>query len=300
MYSIVGIVSLVGIVVNNGIVLVDYTNLLRKRGYSLEEACVEAARSRLRPILMTTLTTVLGLLPMAFFPGEGSEMTQPIGQSVLGGLSFSTAMTLFLMPVMYYIFNRIREKRAEERLRKVARKEGKSVHHRDDGLSAPSQVFLDLFLLLPSQDPSDDPLSAIAAEEEHQGRGQDDGSCGEEEGDQHVLRGLVVEEHVRKADREHRGDARDDVDDRGQEQEEDIGESLVLLGEVLEEGRDLSFSQEEVGEVGQKKDAEEDRDEDDQKAEEALPPSRRTFSLKQTLLVLCHGFPIIRDFPLFG
>ena len=182
----------------------------------------------------------------------------------------------------------------------VVRKEREEVHHRDDGLSAPSQVFLDLFLLLPSQDPSDDPLSAIAAEEEHQGRGQDDGSCGEEEGDQHVLRGLVVEEHVRKADREHRGDARDDVDDRGQEQEEDIGESLVLLCEVLEEGRDLSFSQEEVGEVGQKKDAEEDRDEDDQKAEEALPPSRRTFSLKQTLLVLCHGFPIIRDFPLFG
>ncbi|MCI6480582.1 MAG: efflux RND transporter permease subunit [Spirochaetia bacterium] len=127
MITAVGALVLVGIVVNNGIVLVDYTNLLRKRGYSLEESCVEAARSRLRPILMTTLTTVLGLLPMAFFPGEGSEMTQPIGQSVLGGLSFSTAMTLFLMPVMYYIFNRIREKRAEKRLRKVARKEGKSV-----------------------------------------------------------------------------------------------------------------------------------------------------------------------------
>ena len=125
MITAVGALVLVGIVVNNGIVLVDYTNLLRKRGYSLEEACVEAARSRLRPILMTTLTTVLGLLPMAFFPGEGSEMTQPIGQSVLGGLSFSTAMTLFLMPVMYYIFNRIREKRAEKRLRKIARKEGK-------------------------------------------------------------------------------------------------------------------------------------------------------------------------------
>ena len=125
MITAVGALVLVGIVVNNGIVLVDYTNLLRKRGYSLEQACVEAARSRLRPILMTTLTTVLGLLPMAFFPGEGSEMTQPIGQSVLGGLSFSTAMTLFLMPVMYYIFNRIREKRAEKRLRKIARKEGK-------------------------------------------------------------------------------------------------------------------------------------------------------------------------------
>ncbi|ULQ59068.1 efflux RND transporter permease subunit [Brucepastera parasyntrophica] len=107
----VGVLILVGVIVNNGIVLVDYTNLLRKRGLSLKDACAEAARSRLRPILMTTLTTVLGLIPMAFAPGEGSEMVQPIGQTVLGGLSFGTLMTLFLMPVLYYIFNRIREKR---------------------------------------------------------------------------------------------------------------------------------------------------------------------------------------------
>ena len=86
----------------------------------MEEACVEAARSRLRPILMTTLTTVLGLLPMAFFPGEGSEMTQPIGQTVLGGLTFSTTMTLFLMPVLYYIFNHYREK---HNVKRTARKE---------------------------------------------------------------------------------------------------------------------------------------------------------------------------------
>ncbi|MBN1617400.1 MAG: efflux RND transporter permease subunit, partial [Spirochaetales bacterium] len=107
----VGMLILVGVIVNNGIVLVDYTNLLRKRGLSLKDACAEAGRSRLRPILMTTLTTVLGLIPMAFFPGEGSEMVQPIGQTVLGGLSFGTLMTLFLMPVLYYGFNRIREKR---------------------------------------------------------------------------------------------------------------------------------------------------------------------------------------------
>ena len=123
----VGALVLVGVVVNNGIVLVDFTNLLRKREYSLEDACVEAARSRLRPILMTTLTTVLGLLPMAFFPGEGSEMTQPIGQTVLGGLSFSTTMTLFLMPVLYYIFNRYREKRnAKRAIRKQRRAEKKA------------------------------------------------------------------------------------------------------------------------------------------------------------------------------
>ena len=112
----VGLLILVGVIVNNGIVLVDYTNLLRKRGLALEEACVEAARSRLRPILMTTLTTVFGLIPMAFGAGEGAEMVQPIGQTVLGGLSFGTLMTLFLMPVLYYIFNGRREKRLAKKL----------------------------------------------------------------------------------------------------------------------------------------------------------------------------------------
>ncbi len=116
----VGLLILVGIIVNNGIVLVDYTNLLRKRGLSLTDACVEAARSRLRPILMTTLTTVLGLAPMAFLPGEGSEMVQPIGQTVLGGLAFGTLMTLFLMPVLYYGFNRWRERRIEKRAARLS------------------------------------------------------------------------------------------------------------------------------------------------------------------------------------
>ncbi|GMO68392.1 MAG: efflux RND transporter permease subunit [Treponemataceae bacterium] len=112
----VGLLILVGVIVNNGIVLVDYTNLLRKRGLALKDACVEAARNRLRPILMTTLTTVLGLVPMAFFPGEGSEMTQPIGQTVFGGLTFGTVMTLFLMPALYCIFNQKDESR---RIRKL-------------------------------------------------------------------------------------------------------------------------------------------------------------------------------------
>jgi HAE1 family hydrophobic/amphiphilic exporter-1 len=119
----VGLLVLMGVIVNNGIVLVDYTNTLRKRGLSLHDACVEAAGSRLRPILMTTLTTVLGLVPMAFFPGEGSELTAPIGKTVLGGLSFGTLMTLFLMPVIYYIFNRHsaeREARAQARREEIA------------------------------------------------------------------------------------------------------------------------------------------------------------------------------------
>jgi len=119
----VGLIVLVGVIVNNGIVLVDYTNLLRKRGLGLNEACVEAAGNRLRPILMTTLTTVLGLFPMAFFPGEGSELVAPIGKSVLGGLSFGTLMTLFLMPVIYAIFNRRSDERkakAEARRDRIA------------------------------------------------------------------------------------------------------------------------------------------------------------------------------------
>jgi HAE1 family hydrophobic/amphiphilic exporter-1 len=116
----VGLLVLVGVIVNNGIVLVDYTNMLRKRGLSLHNACVEAAGNRLRPILMTTLTTILGLVPMAFFPGEGSEMVSPIGKTVLGGLSFGTLMTLFLMPTVYYIMN----KRSDERIAKAeARRE---------------------------------------------------------------------------------------------------------------------------------------------------------------------------------
>jgi HAE1 family hydrophobic/amphiphilic exporter-1 len=108
----VGLLVLIGVITNNGIVLVDYTDLLRKRGYSLHDACVEAAGNRLRPILMTTLTTVVGLIPMAFFPGEGSEMVAPIGKTVLGGLSFGTLMTLFLMPTIYAIINKHSDERA--------------------------------------------------------------------------------------------------------------------------------------------------------------------------------------------
>jgi HAE1 family hydrophobic/amphiphilic exporter-1 len=119
-FTAVGLLVLVGVIVNNGIVLVDYTNLLRKRGYSLHDACVEAAGNRLRPILMSTLTTIIGLIPMAFFPGEGSEMVGPIGKTVFGGLSFGTLMTLFLMPIIYAIFN----KRSDERRAKAeARRE---------------------------------------------------------------------------------------------------------------------------------------------------------------------------------
>ena len=109
-FSGIGVVVLIGIVVNNGIVLVDYTNLLRARGMKVREACIEAAGNRLRPILMTSLTTILAMVPMAFFPGAGSEQIKPIGVTVTGGLTTSTFITLFLVPVLYSLFNERRRK----------------------------------------------------------------------------------------------------------------------------------------------------------------------------------------------
>jgi HAE1 family hydrophobic/amphiphilic exporter-1 len=105
-FTLAGVVMLVGIVVNNGIVLVDYTNLLVRRGVPVMEASLEAAVARFRPVLMTTLTTILGLVPMAFFPGESAMMIQPIGLTVIGGLTSSTVITLFFIPVMYSILGK--------------------------------------------------------------------------------------------------------------------------------------------------------------------------------------------------
>jgi HAE1 family hydrophobic/amphiphilic exporter-1 len=121
LFTAVGFLVLVGVIVNNGIVLVDYTNLLRKRGYDLHKACVEAARNRLRPILMSVLTTVLGLIPMAFAKGEGSRLVQPIGTTVLGGMTFGTLMTLFLMPTVYFLMNKNSERNAARRADHLAR-----------------------------------------------------------------------------------------------------------------------------------------------------------------------------------
>ncbi|QQO09868.1 efflux RND transporter permease subunit [Breznakiella homolactica] len=109
-FTLVGLVMLVGIVVNNGIILVDYTNLLVRRGMPVRQACLDAGESRLRPVLMTTLTTILGLVPMAFFGGESSMMIQPIGLTVIGGLTSATFITLFFIPVMYSLVNEHRGK----------------------------------------------------------------------------------------------------------------------------------------------------------------------------------------------
>lgn len=101
--SMVGLIMLVGIVVNNGIILVDYTNLLRDRNVPLKEACFQAGVSRFRPVLMTTLTTILGMLPMCFATEGQSSMVQPIGVAVVGGLTSSTFVTLIIIPVLYSI-----------------------------------------------------------------------------------------------------------------------------------------------------------------------------------------------------
>lgn len=113
LFSAIGAVMLTGIVVNNGIVLVDYTNQLRARGISVYNACVEAAVSRIRPILMTTLTTIFAMLPMALSQKEGPNMTQPIALTVLGGLGSAVVITLFFIPVVYYIFNETRENKRQ-------------------------------------------------------------------------------------------------------------------------------------------------------------------------------------------
>ena len=115
--SILGAIMLIGIVVKNGIVLIDYTMLLRERGLGIIPATVRAARSRLRPILMTTLTTILGMVPLATSQGVGAEMWRPLGVSVIGGLTISTIMTLVYTPVMYCIFGSNGIKRNRKKLK---------------------------------------------------------------------------------------------------------------------------------------------------------------------------------------
>lgn len=109
--SMVGIIMLVGIVVNNGIILVDYTNLLVGRGIPLMEACYKAGTSRLRPVLMTTLTTVLGMVPMCFATGGQAMMVQPIAMAVVGGLISSTFVTLLIIPVLYSLVMKPKDKK---------------------------------------------------------------------------------------------------------------------------------------------------------------------------------------------
>ena len=110
MVGALGVILLVGIVVKNGIVLVDYINLMRDRGYPLYEAIALSGQSRLRPVLMTAATTILGMVPMALSPSEGSEIWAPMGIVVIGGLTTSTIVTLIVVPVFYGLFSKSGER----------------------------------------------------------------------------------------------------------------------------------------------------------------------------------------------
>ena len=114
LFSIVGVIALIGVVVNNGIVLVDCINRLIEQKVPVKQACLQAAYGRLRPILMTTLTTILGMIPMAFFPGKGAEMMQPIAVTFVGGITTGAFLTLLLSPVLYLIFNKHKEKKFDD------------------------------------------------------------------------------------------------------------------------------------------------------------------------------------------
>ena len=103
--AMIGLILLVGIIVNNGIVLVDYTNQLRSRGLTKRQAIIEASATRIRPVMMTSLTTILGLVVMAVGKTAGTDMMQPIALVSIGGLVYATLLTLLVVPVIYDIFN---------------------------------------------------------------------------------------------------------------------------------------------------------------------------------------------------
>ncbi len=120
--ALIGAIMLVGIVTKNGIVMVDYMNLLIERGANVFDAVIQGGKSRLRPVLMTSFTTILGMLPMAIGSGEGSEIWRPMGISVIGGLTFSTILTLFVVPVLYSILvSRAQRKKMSRRQKEMAK-----------------------------------------------------------------------------------------------------------------------------------------------------------------------------------
>ncbi|RAT94283.1 efflux RND transporter permease subunit [Brevibacillus sp. Leaf182] len=119
--AMIGLIMLVGIVVSNAILLIDRINLLRSRGMELEEAIVQGTRDRVRPVIMTKLTAILGMLPMGLAVAEGAELEAPLATGVIAGLIFHTLVTLVLVPVLYSIFEGIREKRlARKKAHRIA------------------------------------------------------------------------------------------------------------------------------------------------------------------------------------
>ncbi len=125
--ALVGLVMLVGIVVNNGIVLVDYTNQLRNRGMELYEAIQQAGKVRMRPVLMTALTTIFGMMPLALGLGESGENWAPMARSVIGGLTVATVLTLIVVPVIYAVLETIAERIRLRREARAAAKYGEAI-----------------------------------------------------------------------------------------------------------------------------------------------------------------------------
>lgn len=120
--SFIGVIMLVGIVVNNAIVLIDYINRLKKEGLETHEAIVQGASARLRPIIMTTLTTVLAMIPMSLGLGNGGEMIAPLGVAIIGGLTVATFITLLLIPIIYAVFDRFKDILAAKRQERKEKK----------------------------------------------------------------------------------------------------------------------------------------------------------------------------------
>jgi HAE1 family hydrophobic/amphiphilic exporter-1 len=118
--AFIGVIMLAGIVVNNAIVMVDYINQLRDSGMGLREAVMEGGRTRLRPVLMTSLTTILAMTPLALGIGSGAEIRYPMARAVVGGLAVSTVFTLVLVPVLYNIFENLADRRKARRAEKAA------------------------------------------------------------------------------------------------------------------------------------------------------------------------------------